>query len=85
MRDGRIKVVPRKNVPPLNFNLRAVFIMSKREELIREYCRQVNESLHFIQKYMEGIVPLADAAKNCIGRPRRSVRNCRRAIMNRPH
>lgn len=31
--------------------------MSKREELIREYCRQVNESLHFIQKYMEGIVP----------------------------
>ena len=25
--------------------------MSKREELIREYCRQVNESLHFIQKY----------------------------------
>ena len=57
MRDGRIKVVPRKNVPPLNFNLRAVFIMSKREELIREYCRQVNESLHFIQKYMEGIVP----------------------------
>ena len=64
--------------------------MSKREELIREYCRQVNESLHFIQKYMEGIVPAAsatgdDAAKNCIGRPRRSVRNCRRAIMNRPH
>lgn len=31
--------------------------MSKREELIGEYCRQVNESLHFIQKYMEGIVP----------------------------
>lgn len=31
--------------------------MSKREELIREYCRQMNESLHFIQKYMEGIVP----------------------------
>lgn len=31
--------------------------MSKREELIREYCRQVNEDLHFIQKYMEGIVP----------------------------
>ena len=31
--------------------------MSKREEMIREYCRQVNESLHFIQKYMEGIVP----------------------------
>lgn len=31
--------------------------MSKREELIREYCRQVNESLHFIQEYMEGIVP----------------------------
>ena len=31
--------------------------MSKGEELIREYCRQVNESLHFIQKYMEGIVP----------------------------
>ena len=31
--------------------------MSKREELIREYCRQVNENLHFIQKYMEGIVP----------------------------
>ena len=29
VRDGRIKVVPRKNVPPLNFNLRAVFIMSK--------------------------------------------------------
>lgn len=57
MRDGRIKVVPRKNVPPLNFNLRAVFYYVKREELIREYCRQVNESLHFIQKYMEGIVP----------------------------
>lgn len=32
--------------------------MSKREELIREYCRQMNESLHFIQKYMEGIVPV---------------------------
>lgn len=31
--------------------------MAEREELIREYCRQVNESLHFIQKYMEGIVP----------------------------
>lgn len=30
MRDGRIKVVPRKNVPPLNFNLRAVFYYVKK-------------------------------------------------------
>ena len=33
MRDGRIKVVPRKNVPPLNFNLRAVFYYAKRKGL----------------------------------------------------
>ncbi len=59
--------------------------MSKREELIREYCRQVNESLHFIQKYMEGIVPAGRCSEELYGRPRRSVRNCRRAIMNRPH
>ena len=49
--------------------------MSKREELIREYCRQVNESLHFIQKYMEGIVPAGRCSEELYWETK----------MNRPH
>ena len=57
MRDGRIKVVPRKNVPPLNFNLRAVFYYVSEElqksnheqtALIRAYLREA------AQLYVEG-------------------------------
>ena len=43
---------------PLNFNLRAVFYyVKKRRTDQKNIAEQVNESLHFIQKYMEGIVP----------------------------
>ena len=64
--------------------------MSKREELIREYCRQVNESLHFIQKYMEGIVPAGRCSEELYwdveGEPWKTRitdrRLCRNTILN---
>ena len=31
--------------------------MLKRDELITEYCRQVNEEIDFLRKYMENVVP----------------------------
>lgn len=63
--------------------------MSKREELIREYCRQVNESLHFIQKYMEGIVPAGRCDEKIYWETKESAGNCTLettlAIMSRQH